>query len=166
MDPTLSWIDASEVRAALAQVRRTDPDAPTQRPDQLEGPEQNNEALTELTTPVTLVARIQGLARWVDHHVRPSRWFLADREGLPVYDGGFGEPRIAELTQAIRPWCPAGRPVYVDAVTFHVSGGHRVVVRWIDTALGPLAAAFQDPQMAALDPAVQAIERAMGAKVA
>jgi len=115
MDPTLSWIDAREVRAALAQVRRTDPDVPMLTPEaeglDSEANTDRPDALTDLARPPHLVARIQGLARWVDQIVRPNRWFLADREGIAVFDGGFGEPRIAELTQSVRPWCPQGQPV-------------------------------------------------------
>ena len=153
MDPTLTWIDASEVRAALAHVRRAGQPrkgaaAPQPSPQQdakapsIQAPLAPLEPLRE---PSTVAARIDALAGWIERNLRPRRWFLADDQGLPICDFGFGEARIGELTHWMRQWRPGGRPTTVEAVTYHLNGGRQLIAMWVSTQVGATAIAVESP---------------------
>ena len=163
MDPTLTWIDASEVQAAIAQVRRAGP-----RPPSTPAPELSPDAPLEPLTPVeplksprTLAERVHALADWVELNLRPKRWFLADDQGLPIYDAGIGEVGIGELTHAMREWRPGGQPTPIEAVTYHLTGGRRVLALWVSTQMGVTAVGLENPHREALQTLRKAVEYAL-----
>ena len=165
MDPTLSWIDASEVRAALANVRRAAiASAPAARATSADEEAEALAPIAPLALPATLAARVQALAQWIETNLRPQRWFLADEQGLPIHDGGFGEARIGELTHSMRDWRPGGRPTPVEAVTYHLTGERRLVALWVRTPVGPTAVALENPRFEALPTLRQAVEYAFKGK--
>lgn len=168
MDPTLSWIDASEVRAALAQVRRTAaipagmPAAAPHARDAGEGVVLG--PVDHLSHPPTVAGRVQALARWVELNLRPQRWFLADDQGLPIHDAGFGDARIGELTHSMRDWRPDSRPSPIEAVTYHLAGERRLVALWVRTMVGPTAIALENPIADPLPVLRRAVEHAFKGK--
>lgn len=164
VDPTLSWIDASEVRAALAHVQRAGSARRVSSAHADEDRRQELPAIDYLRTPATVAARVQALARWVEANLRPKRWFLADEQGLPIHDAGFGEARVAELTHAMREWRPGPRPVAIDAVTFHLTGDRRLFALWVKTPVGPTVIALENPTTEALSVIREAVSNAFRGK--
>ena len=158
MDPTLSWIDASEVRAALAHVRRAG--TPRHAASPQSDPAPTLAPVDALRQPATIAARIQALARWIDTNLQPKRWFIADAQGLAIHDAGFGEARIGELTHSMQQWRPDDRPNTVEAVTFHLAGGRRLVALWVRTPVGPAAIGLENPSTEALAVVRRAVEYA------
>ncbi len=146
MDPTLTWIDASEVRAAIALVRRAGPPPRPSTASASPEPSARLAPIEPLREPSTVAARIEALARWIERGLRPRRWFLADDQGLPIYDSGFGDARIGELTHSMQQWRPTGRPSPIEAVTYHLTGGRRLTALWVSTPPGLTAIALDSPE--------------------
>ncbi len=167
MDPTLSWIDATEVRAALAQVRGTESATPAPA-----YPTPNDTApmapaftpIEPLSYPATVAARVQALARWIEQNLRPQRWFLADDQGLSIHDAGFGDARIGELIHSMRDWRPGRRPTAIEAVTYHLTGERKLITMWVQTRIGPTAIALENPTTDALSLVRKAVEYAFKGK--
>ncbi len=166
MDPTLTWIDASEVRAAIAQVRRAGPQGKATPTVTANREDRSNRlaSIEPLRTPETLAARVHALAEWIEQNIQPKRWFLADDQGLPIYDAGFGEARIGELTHAMRDWRPGGQPTPIEAVTYHLTGGRHLLALWVSTPTGVTAVGLENPQRDVIKVIRRAVEYALKGK--
>ena len=167
MDPTLSWIDAREVQAALAHVRRASPARAEPKPTpeskasgQAAAAQSALAGVEALGYPGTIAGRVAALARWVELNVGPQRWFLADDQGLPIHDAGFGEARIGELCHAMRDWRPGPRPNPIEGVTFHLTGERRLLALWVRTPVGATVIALENPAFETLSVVRKAVEYA------
>lgn len=97
----------------------------------------------------SLAERLRSFAVWVEAEIGPTRWFLADEQGMGLHAAGVGEADMvasAMLARALRPLRGFFDTDRVESVTLELAGGRKLYTVWCDTGLGRVALGLQDPR--------------------
>jgi hypothetical protein len=170
MSRSLSWIDPATLQSALDRASvppgsarpalpREAParaDAPTVAPTP--APAGGTTALPTTVSPAalrvghhagTLAERLRTLALWVETELSPTRWYLADAEGLALHAAGTNETQVVTavaLSRALRPLRGFLGTSQVGAAVLELDGGRTLHTLWCDTAVGRVAMGLEDPK--------------------
>ncbi|MCA9554198.1 MAG: hypothetical protein KC933_29455 [Myxococcales bacterium] len=106
----------------------------------------------ELSLPTragTLAERIRNLAVWVESELSPTRWYLADAEGMALHSAGTTETQVVTavaLARALRPLRGFLGTSQVGAAALELDGGRTLHTLWCDTSVGRVSMGLEDPK--------------------